>query len=140
VEGDRELETGIPARLSRAEGRRFGLLVGGAFLVLGTLVRWRGHPTGAAVLWSIGGLLAAGGLVVPGSMGPVYRAWMRLALALSKITTPIFMGLIYFGLFTPLGFFRRLIGRNALVRPRGDSFWVDRVDPASRRSDLQRQF
>lgn len=133
------METGIPARLTRAEGRRFGLLVGGAFLLLGTIVRWRGHPTAAVVLWSIGGALVAGGLVVPGSLGPVYRGWMKLALMLSKVTTPIFMGLIYFGLFTPFGAVRRLFGRNTLVRPRGDSFWVDRASPA-RRSDLQRQF
>ena len=133
------METGIPARLTRAEGRRFGLLVGGAFLVLGAIVRWRGHPTAAAVLWTLGGVLVAGGLVAPASLGPVYRGWMKLALLLSKVTTPIFMGLVYFGLFAPLGALRRLFGRNALVRPRGDSFWVDRAGSA-RRSDLQRQF
>ncbi len=134
------METGIPARLSRAEGRRFGLTVGTAFVVLGAVVRWRGHATAAAVLWTVGGLLLAGGVLIPGSLGPVYRAWMKLALVLSKITTPIFMGLIYYGLFTPMGLIRRTLGRNALVRPGGDSFWIDRVNPADRRSDLQRQF
>src|SRR6185437_2642786 len=33
VEGERELETGVPARLTPAEGRKFGLLVGAAFLL-----------------------------------------------------------------------------------------------------------
>lgn len=114
-------------------------MVGAAFLVLGAVSRWRGHAVASAVLWSIGGVLMAGGLLVPDSMGPVYRGWMRFALALSRITTPIFMGLIYFGLITPMGALRRLFGRNALIRPRGGSFWIAR-QPGARRSDLERQF
>jgi len=50
------------------------------------------------------------------------------------------MGLIYFILFTPFGVVRRLLGKNALVRPPGSSFWVERSPDAGRRSDLQRQF
>lgn len=134
------MESRVPARLTRSEGRRFGLVVGGAFLVLGGVLRWRGHSVAPVVLWSVGGALLAGGLLIPGSLGPVHRAWMQLALAISRITTPIFMGLIYFGVFTPLGVVRRLLGRNPLERPRGDSFWVPRTPEAGRRSDLKRQF
>jgi hypothetical protein len=139
MEGDRELATGIPARLTPAEGRRFGFVVGTAFLLLGGVSRWRGHEVVPLVLWAIGGALVLGGLLIPGSLGPVYRAWMRLAHLLSRVTTPVFMGLIYFLLFTPVGIARRLFGGNALVRSRGDSFWVDRSG-AARRSNLQRQF
>jgi hypothetical protein len=92
------------------------------------------------VLWTIGGLLVAGGLLIPGSLGPVQRAWMRLAVAMSRVTTPIIMGLIYFILFTPIGLVRRMMGKNALVRPAGGTFWIDRAPGPGRRSDLQRQF
>jgi hypothetical protein len=131
------LENRIPAGLSAAEGRRFGLTVGAAFLVLGGISYWRGHDVAPTILWILGGLLVLGGLLLPGSMGPVYRRWMGLALLLSKITTPIFMGLVYFGLFAPMGVVRRLLGRNGLVRPAGDSFWVAKERT---RSNLQRQF
>ena len=134
------METGVPARLSPAEGRRFGFVVGAAFLVLGGVSWWRGHEIVPKVLWTIGGLLVLGGLLIPGSLGPVQRAWMKLALARSRITTPIIMGLIYFILFAPIGAARRLLGRNSLVRPKGETFWVDRAPGAERRSDLQRQF
>jgi len=40
MEGERELATGISARLTPAEGRKFGLLVGGAFLLL-ALLSWQ---------------------------------------------------------------------------------------------------
>jgi hypothetical protein len=138
--GDGELETRIPARLSPGEGRRFGLLVGGAFLALGVISSWRGHQVAPVVLWTIGGVLFAAGLLIPGYLGPVYRGWMGFAVALSKITTPIVMGVIYYGLFTPMGLIRRLFGRNALIRAQGHSFWISREAGAGRRSDLSRQF
>ena len=134
------METRIPARLTPAEGRRFGLLVGGVFLLLGGISRWRGHQVAPAVLWTLGGTLVLGGLLVPGHLGPVYRRWMGLALLISKVTTPIFMGLIYFVLFTPMGFIRRLLRKNALVRPAADTFWLSRDPGPSRRSDLSRQY
>lgn len=134
------MEAGIPARLSPAEGRKFGLLVGGVFLLLGTLSWWRDHSLPPMILWSIGGLLVAGGALIPGSMGPVYRAWMGLAVRMSKITTPIFMGVVYFVVLTPIALVRRTFGHNALVRASGDSFWITRPAGAARRSDLTRQF
>ena len=133
------METGIPARLSPKEGRKFGVLVGGVFLVIGGISRWRGHETVPFVLWALGGTLVLGGLLIPGHLGPVYRAWMGLAHLLSKITTPILMGVIYYLVLTPVGAVRRMFGHNSLVRPRGDSFWIDRPE-GKRRGDLKRQF
>lgn len=124
---------------SRAELRKFGLTVGIAFGVIGGLFLWRGHGTAAAVLGSIGGALVAGGLVAPGALGPVERAWMGLAHILSKVTTPIFLGIVYFVVFTPVGLIRRTIGRHPLEHDEKDGgFWHDRGD--SPRGDLERQF
>jgi hypothetical protein len=133
------LETRVPARLSPGEGRKFGLLVGGAFLCLGGISYWRGHEVAPIVLWSLGGALVLAGLLIPAHLGPVYRGWMKFAIVLSKITTPIVMGVIYYALFTPMGFLRRRLGRNAMVRSPGESFWITR-EPQTRRSDLSRQF
>ena len=134
------MEAGIPARLSTAELRRFGLLVGGAFATFAAIAWWRGRHITATVLAVPAVLLIAGGLIVPSRMGPVYRAWMWLALTLSKVTTPIFMGVIYFLVITPIGVIRRAAGRNSLKRAgTGGTYWVTR--PAGeRRSSLERQF
>ena len=119
----------IPARLTPAEGRRFGLVVGGAFLLFGFVSRWRGHAAAPAVLWGLGGVLVVLGLLVPGRLGPVYRAWMGLAHALSRVTTPIFMGLVYYLVLTPTGLVLRLLGRNPLGRREQDGgFWVARTE------------
>ena len=135
----------LPARLTPREGRKFAFTVGLAFLILGAIVLWRGKDTVAAVLAGLGGLLVVAGILAPAHLGPVQRAWMGLAHALSKITTPIVMGVIYFIVIAPFGLIRRAVGKNALVRRLGEpdlapgGYWVVR-EPERRRSDLNRQY
>jgi hypothetical protein len=135
------LAKGIPARLTPAEGRKFAFTVGAAFLVLAAILWWRGRETAMIVTGALGGVLALAGLVVPGQLGPVYRAWMRLALLISKVTTPIFMGLTYFLVLAPSGLLMRALGKNPIVhKEAGGSFWASRPAGPKRKSDLTRQF
>jgi hypothetical protein len=134
------VESGISARLSRAELRKFGLLVGGVFVALAVILRWRGGELGPAVAGTLGVLLVLGGAFVPGHLAPAYRAWMQLAILLSKVTTPVFLGVVYFVVITPVGLARRLFGRNPLAHVSADGgFWKFR-GPGERRSSLERQF
>ena len=135
------MATRIPTRLTPREGRKFGLSVGLAFLALGGLIWWRGHITAATVIGALGGVLFLAGLLLPGKLGPVYRVWMGFALLLSKVTTPIFMGITFFLVIGPIALIMRLLGRNPMVRKEIDgSFWVRRPDGDKRRSNLARQF
>jgi hypothetical protein len=130
----------IPARLTAREGRGFAFTVGAAFLVLAALLRWRDATTMPIVFGSLGVALLAAGAIVPDRLGPVQRAWMGMAHAISRVTTPIFMGLVYFLSIMPIGLIMRAFGRNPLSRKtHGDGYWVQRA-PEERRSDLERQF
>jgi len=131
----------VSARLNAAaKGRKFGLTVGIAFLVLAAIALWRGAPRAPVGLAVLGGLLFLAALVVPAYLGPVERVWMGMAKLISRFTTPVFMGIIYFGLFTPMGVLRRRFGRDRLAhRSLSGSLWADRPETA-RRSDLERQF
>ena len=135
------MAAGIPARLTAAEGRRFGLTVGGAFLVLSAIVWWRGHPVTLAIFGSLGLALVLAGLVIPSHLGPVERAWMRLAHAISRVTTPIVMGVIYYVVVTPIGILRRTVGQNPMTHLEHEhSFWVSRPREARRSASMERQF
>jgi len=135
------LEKGIPARLSKAEGRKFGVLVGGAFLAITAILWWRGKAGAVPYVGALGGVLVLAGLTVPTLLGPVYRAWMGLALILSKVTTPIFMGVIYFLVITPIGLLMRLIGRRPMVhRVVNGSYWIERTAGRPAPSQMKRQF
>jgi len=112
--------------------------VGVAFLVLAALSKWRGHELPPLILGGLGAALVLAGLLVPGRLTPIYRFWMGLALVLSKVTTPIFMGIVYYLVLTPIGLAMRAVGKNPLARPPAQaSAWVRR-DTA--KSDLERQF
>ena len=141
MEGNPELAERIPARLTAREGRRFGLTVGGAFLVLAGITWWRGHETAMVVMGTLGSVLALAGLVVPTHLGPVERAWMRLAHLISRVTTPVVMAVMYFVVLTPAGLLRRAFGGNPLSHAETEAgFW--KVRPANRRrtGSLERQF
>ena len=134
------MASGIPARLSPAEGRKFGLLVGVAFVVLAGLMWRRSHVTAAWVAAGLGCALLVSGLVMPARLGPVYRGWMALAGVISKVTTPVFMSILFFVVLTPAGVLARLLGHRPLSRPRGTgTYWQSR-QPGDRQGQLDHQF
>ena len=103
--------------LDRRGLREFGLVTGGIVAVLfGLFFPWlleRGIPLWP---WVIFGVLALLGLVAPMSLKPVYRGWMRFGLVMSKITTPLVMGLVFYVIVTPFGLVRRIAGKDSLAR------------------------
>lgn len=131
----------ISTRLTAAEGRRFGLTVGGAFLLMTAVTSYRGHGTIALVTGCIGIALVLGGVLAPTRMGPVERGWMRMALAMSRVTTPVAMALVYFLVITPFGLVRKAIGRDPLHHiPDQGTFWKSRPARTAGTASMERQF
>lgn len=100
----------------RKKLRTFGLTVGGIFAAIGL---WpmvvRGQDPR---LWS---LVLAGALLVPALLMPLslklpYRGWMALGQALGWINTKIILGLVFYGLFMPMGLIIRVFGRRDPMR------------------------
>ena len=72
---------------------------------------------------------------------PLNKLWMRFGLLLGMIVNPLVLGIIFFGLFTPVGILIRLSGRDELrlkFMQKG-SHWVPRNDPIKSDS-FKRQF
>jgi hypothetical protein len=135
------MEARVPARLSAAEGRRFAFTLGAAFSLLGGIAWWRGRESTTLVALGLACVLLLAGLVVPSRLEPVRRAWLGLGGALSRVTTPIFMAVVYFGVIGPIGLVLRIRGRNPLQRHRSSSTcWVPRPAAARSRRDMARQF
>ena len=131
------------APYTSAKGRRFATTLAAAFAVLGVIAYVRHRSVTFDVLATLTVLFAFAALVVPSKLEPVERGWMGLAHALSKVTTPIFMGFVYFVVLTPIAFIRRLAGGNPMVhRAESDTFWIARTksDPEAARRRMERQF
>ena len=143
MEGDQRLAGRISAGLDKkASGRRFGLSVGVAFLVLTAVLMWRDHRTAMTVTGSIGAVLVLGGFLTPTLLFPVERAWMAMAHAISKVTTPIFLGIVFFLVVTPIGMVVRVFSGSPL-RHKGSGdrgFWFPTAEDEAKRGGMTRQF
>ena len=126
--------------ISKKELREFAFLVGGAFVAFAVIafVRHK-QPLTYRSLTSIGVALAIAGAIAPRTLSPVYSGWMRFAVLLSKVTTPIFMGIVYFAILTPIGIGMRLFGRNPIGATQSGTSWISRA-AGERQSSLERQF
>lgn len=123
------------AQLKEGESsdRSFGLLVGGAFLLLGLLPAIR-H--GSVRLWMVilGGVLLVLGAVLPRSLREIKRAWLFFGFLMGLVVSPIVLGILFFGVITPLGWLMRLFGRDSLrlrSNPALATYWRARTEPPS---------
>jgi hypothetical protein len=112
----------------------------GLWLLLCCGLAFRQYLAGAQVAVYVGaggvGLL---GLVKPAWLRPVYVALMLVTLPVGWSLSHLLLALVFFGLFTPLAWILRLIGRDPLGRrlePARQSYWRPRQAPA----DVSRYF
>lgn len=61
----------------------------------------------------------------PNKLRHLNLLWMKLGLFLGKVISPIVLGVIFFGIFTPVGILMRLLGRDELILKfrNKDSYW-----------------
>lgn len=114
--------------LNRKELREFALLTGAILAFLfGLLFPWLFEAHFPVWPWVIAAVLGSWGLVAPMSLQPVYRGWMKFGLLLSKITTPLILGIVFYGLIFPMGLIMRLSGKDPMTRRFDDSlksYWI----------------
>jgi hypothetical protein len=126
-----------------AKGRRFALTLAGAFALLSIIAYLRHRSVTFDVLGILAVSMGLAALLVPSRLEPVERGWMGLAHALSKVTTPIFMGIVYFVVLTPIALVRRLAGGNPMTHKiQNDTYWIPRTrsEPEASRKRMERQF
>ena len=130
------------ADLDRKGLRDFALVTGGIVAVLfGLFFPWVLESRIPVWPWLIAGVLVGWGLAAPMSLQPVYRLWMKLGLLLSRITTPIILGIVFYLLILPMGLVMRIFGRDPMARRLDGSVKTYRVTShKSRREDMERPF
>lgn len=96
--------------------RQFGLMVGGIFLFIGLWpFVWRQE---AVRIWVVvpGALLAAAGLIIPALLKHVYQGWMWVGHVMGWVNTRIILGILFYGVVTPMGLAMKLTGRDPMRR------------------------
>ncbi|WMW81742.1 SxtJ family membrane protein [Undibacterium cyanobacteriorum] len=111
--------------------RNFGFIMCAFFAIIALLPLRHGHEPR---LWA--GIIALTFLIpalfFSRILHPLNRAWMHFGELLSKIVSPIAMGIVFFGAITPFALIMRLFGKRPLdlkPNPKVVSYWKKR-DPA----------
>ncbi|MCP4409683.1 MAG: sxtJ [Gammaproteobacteria bacterium] len=97
--------------------RKFGLTTGVILVVLfGLLIPWIFDLNYPKWPWIIGGTLGALALLMPVSLQPIYIGWMKFGNVMNWINTRLILGILFFGIFLPIGVFMRLLGKDSMHR------------------------
>lgn len=114
--------------------RAFGWTFTGVFALVAFFQPW---------LLALAALTAIVTLARTHWLAPFNRAWMKLAEVLHRVVSPLVLGLIFFGVFTPAALVMRACGRDALNR-RYDatlpSYWIRRDPPGPRDDSFRDMF
>jgi len=113
--------------LDRKGLRQFGLVTGSIFAGLfGLIIPWLAGDTRPAWPlwpwpwpvwpWVVFTVLTVWSIVMPNGLRPVYRGWMWFGLQLSRITTPIILGIVFFVVIAPMGLLMRLVRGDPMAR------------------------
>ena len=126
--------------------KQFGFVALVVFALLGGFALWRGGlfgidlgdsaQTTAFVLFAVGGLSAVFSFVVPAANRVLYLTLVVITTPIGLVLSFVIVGALFYGMFTPVGLFFRLIGRDPLklkFDPAAETYWTRRrtgeVDP-----------
>ena len=128
--------------LDRSGLRQFGITTGVIVAVLfGVFFPWLLNLGFVLWPWVLCGILALMGLVAPMSLRPVYTVWMRFGLMMSRFTTPLIMGLVFFLVITPVALIMKLLGKDPMRRKLAQDQTTYRVTSAkTARERLERPY
>jgi Saxitoxin biosynthesis operon protein SxtJ len=82
-------------------------------------------------------------LAKPALLTAPNRLWMKFGILLGHVVSPIALGVLFYGVVTPVGLMMRLTGKDALRRSRDSgaaSYWLPRRPPGPPPDSMTNQF
>jgi|TARA_B100001939_G_scaffold346709_1_gene366132 energy-coupling factor transporter transmembrane protein EcfT len=119
--------------------RKFGFFFTFLFAVVAAYFYYSSNVSWAYVFIATASIFLLITLIKSDALLPVNKLWMRFGLLLGRIVSPIILGIIFFGLFTPIAILMRLSGRDELRLKHAQkaSHWISRGEPIKSESFKQ---
>ena len=128
--------------ITGSSDRSFGLVFSVFFGIVAFLPLWHHqNPRLWALILTVGLLLVS--LLRPSLLHLANRLWMYLALLLSRVVNPVMMGVLFYGVITPIAIIRRMLGNDSMklrFDPKISSYWLERRPPGPPPETMERQF
>ena len=111
--------------------RKFGFFFAFVFAVAAVYFYYSANESWAYVFIVTALMFLLITLIKSDALLPLNKLWMRFGLLLGMIVSPIVLGIIFFGLFTPIAILMRLSGRDELRLKftQKASHWISRGEP-----------
>lgn len=122
--------------------RSFGTVFIVFFTLIGTL-SWWWDGTLFPLLFGLAAVTLLATLTAPRLLTPFNKSWMKLGELLNRIVSPLVLGIMYFGLLTPIAVAMRLGNRDSLHRNfdlHAKSYWATRTPPGPDPDSFHNQF
>ena len=116
--------------------RKFGFFFTFVFALAATYFYYSANVTWTYVFISAALAFLFVTLIKSDALLPLNKLWMRFGLLIGMIVSPIFLWIIFFGLFTPIAMLMRLIRRDELRLKFSQkvSHWITRSEPINSES------
>ncbi len=109
--------------------RNFGLILSGILFVLGILAFLRKHNQ-YWFEWPLSVTVLIITLAAPRVLSYIYRAWMLVAEGISWVLLRVILGIFFYLVLSPVGFFMRLSGKDMLdekINRQATSYWRKKI-------------
>lgn len=129
---------------SKAEQRKFGIVIGMIILALG-LFRWWRHDFQHIpyILFPLGTTLFLLGIVAPRALQPVFVLWMKFAIAVNWLMTRVVLALAFYLIITPVRVLVRVFSEDPLKRkwlPEAETYWEEPEEQPAEFERYKNQF
>ena len=94
--------------------RKFGFFFSTIFLLTSFYSYYLDSEIMFYILGLLCGILLITTITNPKVLLPLNKLWIKFGIVLGMIVSPIIMGIIFFGIFTPIAIIMRLSGRDEL--------------------------
>ena len=131
-----------PSEIKLPSNRSFGVFCTSALTLIGFYFCWELNLRVGTTLIGTGILFLVITILKADILFPLNKLWMRAGYLLGRFISPIVLGIIYFGLFTPIALFMHLSGRDELhiKLKKSDSYWKIRGAPGSKFQTFKKPF
>ena len=126
----------------KSDLRNFGITISVILLIIAGFLFWK-EKESFQILFTFGVTLCILGIAIPFILKPIYWVWMIFATIIGWIMTRMILSLMFYMIFTPIGFILRLFGKQFIElnwNKTENTYWKYRSKSIFEKENYEKQF
>lgn len=131
-----------PSKSNQTSDRNFGILCSLLLCIFSIYSKYKSNEIATLIAFIMSVTLLPISFYLPKILAPFNKAWFQMGYFLSKITSPLILGIIFFAVITPIAVITRFLGRDELKlrQTKTVSYWANRCPPGPESESFKNQF